>query len=77
MQPIRMPHTTRTIGAPRDWDEKLNGPCIGLPVTDSGGTMLSFWKPSWMQRLLVLAGRPVRLAVRGASHPPVWLDTRP
>lgn len=77
MKPIRMPHTTRTLGAPNDWDEKRNGVCVGLPITDSNGVMLSYWKPSWKQRLLILAGRPIRLGVFGASHPPVSLDVLP
>ena len=77
MEPTTMPHTTRTLGAPRGWDEAKNGPCVGLPITDGDGVMLSYWRPSWKQRLLVLAGRPVRLAVWGASHPPVCLDVEP
>jgi hypothetical protein len=77
MTPIRMPHTTRTLGAPKNWDEGKNGPCVGLPITDVDGVMLSYWKPTWTQRLLVLAGRPVRMAIWGSAHPPVWVDTQP
>lgn len=75
MTPIRHPQTTRTLGAPADWDEGLHGPCVGLPITDSGGVMYSYWRPTWPDRLRVLVGSPVRLSVVGKTHPPVMLDT--
>lgn len=72
-----MPHTTRTLGAPKKWDEEKDGPCLGLPITDSEGVMLSFWKPSWKERVALITGKPVRLAVHSSGHPPVWLDVQP
>ena len=77
MKPLKMPHTSRVLGAPKDWDEKRSGPCIGLPITDSEGVMYSWWKATWRQRLQIAIGRPVRLAVIGSAHPPVSLDVLP
>ena len=75
MKPITKPHTTRILFAPRDWDESKNGACGGLPVTDRDGFMYSYWKTSLKDRLTILFGRPIRLAVVGCGHPGVALDT--
>lgn len=77
MNPLNTAHTTRVLGAPKDWDERKNGSCIGLPITDADGVMYSYWNPSWSERLLILVGRPVRLAVVGYTHPPVSVDAQP
>ncbi len=74
MYPVSKEHTTRTLGKPDGWDAK-RGPCIGLPVTDAEGIMYSYWKPTIIERLRILFGRQVRLAVVGSAHPPVAVDT--
>jgi hypothetical protein len=77
MIPTRNELTTRTLGAPPDWNEEARGPCIGLPVAfDSNDpAFYSYWKATWRERLAILFGRPVRLCVASRSHPPVHIDT--
>lgn len=75
MTPVAREHTTRTLGAPPDWDEAIDGPCKTLPVTDCVGVMYSYWKPSPKERLRIFRGGLVRLGVAGRVHPPVSIDT--
>ncbi len=75
MKPVQTKHTTLILGAPKDWDSKRYGDCMGLPVARGSGTVCSYWKASWRERLAILLGRPVRLVVAGNTTPPVWLDT--
>lgn len=74
MTPVTRADTTAVLGAPKGWDAARDGVCVGLPVTESGGVFYSYWRASLRERLLVLFGRPVRLAVAAAAHPPVNLD---
>lgn len=75
MTPIHTPATTNILGAPQGWDAEKNGPCAGLPIVRSDGVSYSYWSLSWRERLTVLCGKPVRLAVASSAHPPVNLDT--
>ena len=76
MTPTRNELTTTILGAPPNWDESKMGPCKGLPVhvTDEP-SFYSYWQTTWGERLAILFGRPVRLCVASAGHPPVHLDT--
>lgn len=71
MTPINFEQSTRTLGAPLDWDEERNGPCGGLPVWDDGERLVSCWRPTWRERLVILFGGPVWLSVFARGHPPV------
>jgi hypothetical protein len=75
MKPTSNELTTLTLGAPKNWDAEKNGPCGGLPVCKQDGEFYSYWVTTWRERLAILFGRPVRLCVVGAGHPPVHLDT--
>lgn len=72
MIPTRTPATNTVLGAPRDWDES-DGHCEGLPVAVANGCTFSYWRPSPVEVLQILRGRPIRLGVYGA-HPPVTVD---
>lgn len=53
------------------------GTCGALPVLrldDAGVVWISIWRPSSEDLAALNAGGHVRLAVHGASHPPVWID---
>lgn len=76
MKPIKTPRTNMVLGAPKEWNELRHGPCIGLPVIATEDPYFySYWSVTWRERLAVLFGRPIRLCVVGASHPPVSIDT--
>lgn len=77
MTPTSNELTTVTLGAPSNWDADKLGPCNGLPVCRQDGEFYSYWRTTWRERLAILFGRPVRLCVVGAGHPPVHLDTLP
>lgn len=57
----------REFGRPPDWNSSEHGvECISLPViVDEYGIHYSWWRFTWRQRLMVLLGRPLRLAVFG------------
>lgn len=78
MQPIDFPGANLILKAPPEWDTESQGPCIDLHVLrvndDNEHYMLSKWKPTWRERLLLLLGRPVELRIATTTtHPPVML----
>jgi hypothetical protein len=69
MKPI---HTANILGAPADWGACKYGPCIGLPVLVTDDPFIvSWWRPSWRERLAILLGRPVRVCLVGRTHAPI------
>lgn len=75
MRPTKNNMTNAVLGAPAGWDEQANGKCVGLPISQAHGTMFSYWRPTFAERLRILFGGHVRLGVFGNSHPPVSVDT--
>jgi len=69
--------TTRTLGAPRGWDQQTDGRCGRLPIADAiceaGPVMESAWEPTPEEIALIAAGAPVILGIFGEFHPPVYL----
>lgn len=70
--------TTRTLGAPRGWDQTSDGVCVGLPIRDERhapgiNRMVSAWVPTPEDIALIQAGAPIYLHVIGETHPPVSL----
>jgi hypothetical protein len=66
---FRHPETNRTFDPPPGFDYPQ------LPAVNTEFGQMTFWKPTWRERLRVLFGWPVRLTVAGFVHPPVYLDT--
>ena len=70
---------SRPIGAPKDWDQKLDGHCGVLHVLDqtemlSGmNVMFSFYKPTPEDIEAFQAGGIIRLGISGRSHPVIQL----
>ena len=79
MKPVISAKTQHALGAPLNWDEKAAGVCGSLPIQrgESSGVhwVSSYWQATWMDRLRILFGRPIRLTVVGRTHPPVMVDT--
>lgn len=46
----------------------------GMEVDVKDDMMISYWKPSWVERIKILLGKPVRLCVIGSIHPSVGID---
>jgi len=59
------------LGAPSNWDRQE--PCDALWVQNDDGLCISCWRPSFIQRVMILIGRPVWLHVVGNKQPPVML----
>lgn len=79
---IKHPQHTRFIGKPRDWDEKRDGECGTLSVSDklSNGypVMESAWLPTAEEALALATGyAQIRLGVFGTTHPVVYMGTSP
>lgn len=75
MKPVRTATTNVVLGQPKDWDTERDGICEGLPIAHAHGVMFSYWRPSFAELLAILRGKPIRLGVFGAGHPPVSIDT--
>lgn len=74
MSPFRHPMTTVCLSAPPGWDR--DEPCIGLWVNRTDGIFFSYWRPTWRERLWLLFGWHVRLAVVASGHPPVMIEVK-
>jgi hypothetical protein len=53
----------------------VHGECEGLPIAVNDNVMFSYWRPSPVEVLRILRGKPIRLGVFGTGHPPVSIDT--
>lgn len=73
-KPIHNEYTNTVLGAPKDWDIKKDGECMGLPVHRDEKCYYSWWAVDWKNRLKILFGRPIRLTVISYYHPPLSLD---
>ena len=77
MEPIDFKQSNGTLaGGPAEkfgTDEEV----VGLAVYRGGGEIISCWKPSLMERMGLLLGRPVWLRVLADStHSPVSLSAK-
>lgn len=72
LMPIKHKLCNVELGKPDNWNE-VDGECRTLPVHKDGDIYYSWYRFTWKQRLQVLLGYPVRLALLGWSHPPVNL----
>lgn len=79
MQPVSNAFTTITLGAPVNWNEPEHGKCHGLPVhiPDDRLHVYSYWALTWRERLAVLFGKTIRLAIFGDRQPPCHLEVDP
>lgn len=65
----------RPLGAPKDWDQHLDGACGVLPVLDavdeqSGfNFMYSVWRLTPEELAVIQAGGAIRLGISGRVHP--------
>jgi hypothetical protein len=79
MEAVDISKRSRAIGAPKDWDQSLDGGCGVLPVRDgvdlmSGArTMTSAWKPDANDLMFLNKGLPILLTIFGVVHPVVSL----
>ncbi len=73
----RIANCTRTLGAPKGWDQDA-GTCVGLPIqdiaTEAGPAMMSVWEPTPDELERIAKGAKVTLTVYGTAHPPVMLS---
>lgn len=81
MTPLRIAGFTRNLGAPENWEDDGNGPCISLPIRDhvEEGVrwMISRYEPSAEDIQNLIAGRPLELWINGVNHPAIRLLVPP
>lgn len=71
MKPIDFPQSTKSLGRPRTMTDDE---CGSLPVWSDGKQCVSCWKPTLIERIRILFGRPVWLGVvSGNTQPPVFV----
>lgn len=73
MTSLNTEFTSHVLGAPSNWNPEIHGVCHGLPVCMTDSYIYSWWSLTWRERFAVLIGKPLRLCVASASHPPVSL----
>lgn len=76
MLPVRIAGTTHTLGAPKDWDESVDGKCCGLAIRFVDGCCQSAWQPTPKELDILNAGGSVVLSIVG-NQPPVNLSCEP
>ena len=77
MKGTNFPEANALFGAPVDWDDqKMGGPCLGLPVFNDGTQLISRWELTWRDRLAILFGAPVWLYITGQQHPVVGFNVQ-
>jgi hypothetical protein len=47
----------------------------GPPITVEDGAFMSWWKPTWIERLRIMCGAPVRVLVNYSLYGSLHLDT--
>jgi hypothetical protein len=47
----------------------------GLPIAVEDGAFMSWWKPTWIERIRIAFGAPVRVQVNYSLYGPLHLDT--
>jgi len=72
MRPINFLHANKTFTKP---DGMTDDECGPLPVYTDGQYLISCWKPSFKDRLIILLGKSIWLWILGKAHPPVKLTT--
>lgn len=66
---------SRPLGAPKEWDQELDGECGVLFVVDHVDTLsgqnfqYSFYRPNAEDLAAINAGGVLRLGIMGTSHP--------
>jgi hypothetical protein len=79
MKPVSFPEQNLVLNAPKDWDEKRQGPCGGLPVHRChDGRIISVWHLSLKEFFHIIFSRKIVLTVLSASgtQPPVSLGVK-
>jgi hypothetical protein len=77
MRPFRHPYakarlvSVRFEAAP---DDETVGDIDKPPITVEDNAFVSWWKPVWWERIMILCGVPVRVLVNSSSHGPLYLD---
>lgn len=73
MKPIHFEGQQAVLGAPSDWNAAEHGPCDGLPIVRVGELVVSYWKPTWRERMQIAFGGKVQMTVVG-GQPPIDLS---
>lgn len=74
MTPIKFSEANRQLLKPTEMSDE---DCKPLWVYTDGQQCISCWRPSFWQRLQILAfGRVWLCVLTGQTQPPVWLDGR-
>jgi len=76
LTPIRNHLTNLEVGKPADWDEATQGECLSLPVHRSEDGFYSWYSFSWLDRLRILFGVPLRLFIMMPQHPVISLEVQ-
>lgn len=75
MNPQKIKNKTRSLGAPKEWDHNLDGPCETLDIRDGllngSSCMFSLWLPTPEELALLNKGVPVTVSIVGTMHPPI------
>jgi len=71
--PVDFPQANRTFTKPRNMTD---AECAPLRVHDTGGGLISCWRPTWRERLSILFRGRVWLWIVAQRQPPVALTAR-
>jgi len=77
MRPFRHPYAEArlvSVSFETITDDAMVADSDKLPITVEDNAFVSWWKPIWRERIMILCGVPVRVLVNYSSHGPLYLD---
>lgn len=78
MKAIKTQATNIEYMAPKNWNAEDHGPCSSLWVYhDDAGMKMSYWQPTFFERVKILFGRNIRLTLVCDKHPPISVEVDP
>jgi hypothetical protein len=77
VRPLRHPYAKARLVSVRFEvlpDDEIAADADKPLITVEDNAFISWWKPTWSERIKILCGCPVRVLVNYSSHGPLYLD---
>lgn len=71
MKSIKTQFTNIVYTQPYEWNDKIHGECVNLNVHQHEGFIMSWWKPSFKERIKILFGKSIKITLLTKIQPPI------
>ena len=72
MKPVHIKGKTQDPATDKRWNPKLAP--LTLPVEHDGGSVITYWKGTFMERVKILFGAPISVCILERVQPPISLE---